>query len=198
MKTLFCEAIKIKDGIIYNLEYHQARIDRTLSEFYETNIQLSDIRIPQYAMSGLYKCRVVYGNDIESVGFSPYTLRQIKNVRIVIDNSIDYRYKYIDRERLNTLLGDSGCDEIIIVKNGLVTDASFSNLVFESGGRFYTPVSCLLQGTKRQALIDSGVVAERNITLSDIHTFNQVFFINAMIDIEDGLSVAVKDIQPLC
>lgn len=46
---------------------------------------------------------------------------------------------------------------MLIVRDGWVTDTSFTNVVFEdAGGGLYTPETCLLEGTRRQSLLDEG------------------------------------------
>lgn len=190
----FTEAIKLKDGILHHPVYHQARVNRTVSRFHGKNIDLSVLHtlIPPHAAKGLFKCRVTYSDTIENVEFIPYVFRTIQTAGIVIDHDIDYAYKYADRSRLNELLAHSGYDDIIIVKNGLVTDASASNLVFESSGSLYTPESCLLPGTKRQYLLDRGIIKEKRITFNDISHYDRVLFVNAMIDIEDTIGVDIR------
>lgn len=191
MSTLFSEAIKLKDGILYNLEYHQCRVERTLCQFYGTTIELSALNdtIPEYAKTGFYKCRVIYNDRIQKIEFIPYNYRIIQKVGIISDNTIVYDYKFADRTHLNRLLDQSGCDDIIIIKNGMVADSFSSNIVFQSGYGLYTPASCLLHGTKRQYLLDNGIIKEKKISMEDIKKYNRVFFINAMVDLEDGLSV---------
>lgn len=193
MSTLFSEAIKLKDGVLYNLEYHQERVNRTLYQFYGTTIDLSSIKamIPDDKTSGLYKCRLIYGRDIHTVEFIPYFFRQITKVCFVKGNDIEYGYKCVDRSRLNELLETSGCDEIVIVKNGRITDSSAANLVFRSSSGLYTPEVPLLAGTKRQYLLDKGVIRTGEIRLDDISKYDRMFFINAMIDLEDDISINV-------
>ncbi len=197
MNTLFTEAIKLKDGILYNLAYHQRRVDRTLQYFYGTAIDLSVLqhRIPADKQTGLYKCRVVYGDRLLVVECIPYSFRKISNVCIVRDNEIEYGYKFADRSRLNALLERSGCDEMILVKNNRVADSSAANLVFMSDAGLFTPEHCLLPGTKRQYLLDKGIIRTKDIRLEDITSFNRVFFINALIDLEDNIGVDIHSLR---
>ena len=45
----------------------------------------------------------------------------LEDVQVVEDDTITYDYKSIDRSRLNALIAEKGeCDEIIIVKHGLL------------------------------------------------------------------------------
>lgn len=196
MKKTFSEAIKLKDGKLHNLSYHQARIDKTQAEFGGERIILSDVfsAIPEHARNRLFKCRVVYSNLIEKVEYLPYFFRQIKKVSVVIDNEIDYSFKYTDRKRLDALLKKSVCDDIIIIKQGFVTDAFSSNLVFESKEGLFTPDKCLLQGTKRQFLLDTKKIRERRITINDIKLYHRIHFINAMINLEDNVCIDVSEL----
>lgn len=187
----FSEAIKLKDGKFYNLEYHQKRASRTVDTFYKKQIDLYAIEnlIPNHAQEGMFKCRVVYSDKIENVEFIPYSFKAIKKVGIIADNSIEYLHKYVDRDNLNKLLKVSGCDDIIIIKNGFVTDSSSANLVFECTEGLFTSSSNLLPGTKRQLLLDRGIIQEKTITVENIKHFEKVYFINAMIDLEDDISI---------
>lgn len=197
MNNTFSEAIKLKEGKLYNLPYHQARLDRTQVRFGGEKIILSDILsdIPDNAKTGFFKCRVEYGRYLNKIEFIPYSYRKIKEVCLVTDNSIDYSFKYTDRKKLNKLLDQSGCDDIIIVKQELITDAHSSNLVFRSSEGLFTPSSCLLKGTKRQQLIDQNIITERRITVNDINSYSHVYFINAMIDIDDSICIETAKIN---
>ena len=192
--TLFSEAIKLKDGVLYNLPYHQRRMNETTQTFYRTKADLSVIKAMVLARmnSGLYKCRVLYSDKIEKVEFIPYIFRNPETVAVVADDEIDYAYKYADRSRIDSLLQKSGCDDMIIVKNGLVTDAASSNLVFKSQEGLFTPKNYLLPGTKRQFLLDRGKIKERDITVNDLQAFDTVYFINAMVDLADGIKKEIR------
>lgn len=74
-------------------------------------------------------------------------------------------------------------EELIIVKNGIITDTSYANLVFYNGKEWHTPSRPLLQGTKRQKLIDEGKIKEREIRVHDLKKFTKCSLINAMLDI---------------
>ena len=92
-------------------------------------------------------------------------------------------YKSTDRSRLNALVAQKGnCDDIIIVKHGLLTDTSFTNLAIFDGKHWVTPRHPLLPGTKRAALLDKGMIQEADITLEDLRNANKVSLFNAMID----------------
>lgn len=197
MNALFSEAIKLKDGILYNLEYHQMRVNRTLKQFFGTSIDLSVLAqlIPEDQKSGLYKCRVLYNAQIVSVECTPYLFRSIQSVGVVNANHINYDYKYADRSELNRLLEKSGCDDMILIKDGLVTDSSFANLVFQSPNGLYTPTSYLLRGTKRAYLLDKSLIREQEIRKADLTRYERVFFINALIDLADNVSLDIQSLR---
>ncbi|HPB57921.1 MAG TPA: aminodeoxychorismate synthase component I [Bacteroidales bacterium] len=190
-KPVFVETIRIENGEIHNLELHQERMQKTAFAYFGTKPELKiDLSaIDPELQQGRIKCRVLYSSDIETVEFHAYQLPQISSLQIVEDNTIEYAHKSTDRDHLKYLFEKrAGADDIIIVKNGKVTDSFFANLVFETlEGELYTPATCLLEGTKRKQLLQQGIIQEREITLEDISSYKKVYLINAMMDIEDQL-----------
>lgn len=188
----FTEVIKVEGGVFRNVEYHQQRINRTAARFGIPAFNLSDeLQHASLPVDGsLMKCRIEYGEKIESLTCTPYTFKKISRVAAVVDNDVDYAYKFADRRHLEALRDKCGCDEVIIIKNGQVTDSSFSNLIFETAQHeLFTPSACLLKGTKRQFLLDSGVITERAIRVQDIRDYERILFINAMMEPEDNIGI---------
>ena len=183
------ESLKLKDGIIQNLHYHQERLDRSMEELFPTTekVDLSQvISIPENCKSGVFKVRVLYGQTINKIEIKPYKYRSIQSLKVVTHESIDYHLKYTDRQILQNLYAQrANCDDIIIVKNGFVTDSFAANLLFFDGKRWFTPESPLLKGTKRQLLLDQGIILEKVIREEDIKSFQQIGLINAMIDFSE-------------
>lgn len=197
-KTIFLETIKIENGEICNFDLHQRRLAETAYKHFKTeptlSINLSDI--PEELRDKTVKCRVLYADEIISVEFHAYQPKQIRSLQIVEDNDIIYNYKFADRGALNRLLEKKeGADEIIIVKNGKITDSSYSNLVFETPeGELFTPITYLLNGTKRQFLLKQGIISEKDIYVADLRQFKRVYFINAMLDLEDNILVNIDNV----
>jgi 4-amino-4-deoxychorismate lyase len=105
---------------------------------------------------------------------------------LVYDDEIEYSYKYENRDRLNVLKESrQDCDEIIIVKNGCITDTSFSNLVFYDGKKYLTPAQPLLNGTKRKLLLQQNWISEATIKPEDLNNFHHCGLINAMLHKDD-------------
>ncbi len=191
----FVETIKIKEEKAMALPYHQARMERTIRHFFpslnattmpclEEIITTREELITPRADIKLFKCRVVYGEQgVEAVEYTPYTMRTIRTLKIIEANDIDYSYKSTDRTELNRLTAQKGdCDDIVIVKNGLITDTSFTNLAIFDGHHWLTPAHPLLAGTKRAFLLDQGTIIEKDLTPDDLMKAEKIRLFNAMID----------------
>lgn len=193
MEHRFTEVIRVEDGVFCNIDLHLDRICRVSTHFFgtPTHIDFDKLTIPKEARQGVVKCRVVYGLQVYSITFDPYSIRSISKVALVEDDTIDYSYKYEDRSSLNLLFNlRGGCDDILIVKNGMITDTSFSNVVFKnSSGLLFTPSTPLLAGTKRAVLLSEKRIFERKVTVEDINLYSGFYIINAMINIEDNVFI---------
>ncbi|MCX8490338.1 MAG: aminotransferase class IV [Cyclobacteriaceae bacterium] len=194
----FIETIKLLDGQFFHLAYHQRRMDQTIKKFFDQKnaIHLKDQLASQsFLKEGLFKCRIVYDKTISSVEFFSYTIKPVRSLKVVHANAIEYAYKFEARDQLLELYDQRGQhDEIIIVKNNLITDASYANLIFFDGVNWITPNSYLLDGTMRQILIDQQKIKPAQITLSDITNFEKVKLINSMLGFE-GPEVPVSQIE---
>lgn len=194
----FIETIRIENGAIVNMELHKQRMQQTTEYFFNKPIdfKLSAPIIPNEYLSKRLVYRIEYGLKIYQEEWSEYRMRKINSLQMVEDNSISYAFKYANREQLHTLLRQKkNADEIIVVQNGLITDTSFSNLVFETKeGKLITPSNYLLNGTKRQLLIKQGIVDEQPIRVSELSLFRKVFLVNALVDLSDNLSIKIEDI----
>ncbi|HOQ11853.1 MAG: hypothetical protein BWY23_02374 [Spirochaetes bacterium ADurb.Bin218] len=186
--SLFVESIKLSDGILFNLKYHQRRMDKTILECKgkKNIIDLAErINVPEQFCNGLYKVRVLYDDVIREVQFLPYTRRHPANLKLVEAN-IDYSFKYADRSSINKLLEENKTfDDIIITTNGLLRDSSSANIAFYDGEKWLTPTKPLLYGTKREYLLEEGKIVEEEISTRDIKFFYKVSLINAMLDLEE-------------
>ena len=181
----FIETIKLLDGEFYNLEHHQSRLEFTFSRFFNgldtVNLKRELDEIPR-PMLGLFKCRVVYEEKINKITFQPYTIKPIQSLKLVEANDIEYNFKFENRDQLNHLYNLKGsADDIIIIKNGLVTDSSYANLIFKRGDDWITPESPLLLGTMRQKLIDENKIKSDAILIDEISKYEKVKLINSML-----------------
>lgn len=181
------ETIKIDNGRFYNLSYHADRMNRSRRDIFNITetIPLDVVLIiPAWLGYERYRCRVVYDQMIRSIEYLSYTIQFPLSLKLVNGSSIEYAYKYADRSIFAELKSTCAEDqEILIVKDGRITDTSYSNVALWDGDRWYTPATVLLKGTKRQQLLDSGKILERDIRSDDIAQFQKISLINAMLDI---------------
>lgn len=181
----FIETIRLDNGEIRNLSYHERRLNNTRMHFWHqsTPLQLSGYITPSRE-TGRIKARIVYGKTgIEEVSYSLYHMREIQSLAIIRSDEIDYTYKNTNRESLNRLFAQRGkCDDILIVKQGLLTDTSIANIALYDGSNWYTPKHPLLKGTKRAQLLAQGIVQEKELVPEDLSSFSIIRLFNAMID----------------
>ena len=181
VSPLLLETIKVEGGEVCNLPYHQARMDRSRKALFHTEDVLSLSRIIAPPTQGLYRCRICYDTTVHSVEYLPYTPKEVASLRIV-PAEIEYAYKYADRKAFGSLLkAHNDVDEIIIEKEGLLTDTTIANIAFYDGKRWITPAKPLLKGTMRAKLLDEGLLQTADITREMLSGYTHVALINAMI-----------------
>jgi 4-amino-4-deoxychorismate lyase len=191
---LLLETIRFENGNFSNIRYHQVRMNNTRKEIFgnTTEIGLTNVfrDIIKPGNNNLYKCRVVYDKEIRKIEFIPYFLPEINSLKLIHDNEIAYKYKYLDRSKIDFLheqKGDAG--DIIIVKNGLLTDTSYANILCLKDNRWYTPSKPLLAGTRRSMLLASKKIETADITPDDLKYIEKIRLINAMMRFEDVVEV---------
>lgn len=191
------ETIKVLNGKIYNLLYHQRRLEYSFEVYFKQKpffLLQNVITIPERFSKGLVKLRFLYNKDDYKLEFSYYTPRKINTLKVIENNKICYSLKLTDRSQINRLLKQKGnYDDILIVKNGFITDTSISNIIFYNGSKWITPAAPLLKGTCRDKLLKEGKIKEGIIKINDLHKFNSFCLINAMI-CEDLLPIPIGNI----
>jgi len=197
--SLLFETIRLQDGVFMNLEYHNFRLNKSRKHLFASDdpIKLEQVlQVPKGCEIGIFKCRVTYGSAIESIQFELYQKKPVVSLKLVEDNSISYNYKFSDRSQLLELFSlRGGCDEILIVKNGFITDTSFSNIIFSDGRNWITPASPLLNGTMREFLLKSNITKAAEISVAEIRNFETARLINAMLPFGSGNDIPVRNIN---
>jgi len=181
-KPLLLETIRIDEGEIINLPYHQIRFDKSREAHFRhvPSLQLSSLIDPPRS-EGVIRCRIYYTDTIESIEYFPYIPKKIEKLKIV-QSDIVYPYKYADRHAFEALLkAYPEYDDILIETNGLLTDTSIANIAFFDGKQWITPQTPLLKGTMRAKFIEKGFIHPYPITTDDIKNFTHVALMNAMI-----------------
>lgn len=196
--SLLIESIYLKDGVFRNLGCHESRLNNARLALFSAkktiNIAavLNEQRIPK---KGLFKCRILYGLQIESIEFHPYVLRPTKSLKLVDDDNIEYHFKYSDRKKIDELYRLRGeCDDVLIVRQGLITDTSYANIVLKKGDQWITPATPLLAGTMRSFLLEKKTLVEEEIKSKDLRNFVSFKLINALIGF-DMPEIAIDNIK---
>ncbi len=190
IKRELLETIKIEDGQVMNIEWHNRRCNKSRLELFDEKKLLNLEEFIKPPPKGLYRCRILYDNEVNSIEYIPYSPKKIKSLKI-IQSDIDYKYKYNDREELNKLL-DNAYDDIIIEKNGFLTDTTIANIAFFDGEKWITPLKPLLEGTIREKLLSEEFLILKNIKSEDIKNFLHFALMNAMIGFQIQKSINIK------
>lgn len=178
----YLETIAILNGETLHLPYHLYRVSENSNV--DLHFYISTLKLPK---TELNKLSIVYDSKkIISSTITPYTIRKIQTFKLVHNNDIDYSKKFADRSVLNSLVQQKGdCDEILIVQNGLITDTSFSNIIFKKENVWVTPKTPLLKGTCRARLLEKGIIEPADIEISHLKQFSHFMLINAMLDFDE-------------
>jgi len=185
----FFETIRCDDFEVFNLHYHNQRISRTIG----LNIDLQEYIYPP--TDHLLRVKVIYSkNGIEKIDYYKYTPKEIKVLKIIEDDKIEYNCKYLNRESIDNLYSKKSiADEIIIVKNKLITDTSIANIAIYKENRWLTPKQPLLKGTTRARLLEEEIVYEAELSVEDLKNASKIALLNAMIGFKEIDNFTIMD-----
>ena len=190
MYPLF-ESICIQNGKILNSKWHEKRFQKAYLKYFGKSPYfklLNEINIPKEFKKGNVKLRVLYGEKGREIQFEIYKHLKINTIRLVHTSNLNYPLKLIQRGNLNTLFERRGnCDDVIIVRDGQITDSSYANLIFFDGREWITPKYPLLEGTCRARLLANGQIKTANLGIKELKAFKGFKLINAMRDINQEL-----------
>lgn len=195
------ESVCVVNGVIQHAAWHQRRYEaacRALFQQAPAIPLLADISIPDENQRGKYKLKIQYDQTNRQWQFDPYTDKRIGSLQLVQDDSIDYRLKYTDRNCLNEHFQQRGsCDDVLIVKNGCITDSSYCNIVLFDGQSWYTPAIPLLCGTARERLLAENRIKKASVRPEQIPHFKGFKLINALRDFDELATEPIENIFPL-
>jgi len=179
---LLLETIKIAEGNVCNLSYHQTRCNQSRLLLFGTDEPLDlSKRITEIPSQGIFRCRILYDRVFRKIEYLPYTPKEVQRLKVV-SSEIDYSHKYAKRDRLTALLQTHrDVDEVLIEKEGLLTDTTIANIAFYREGRWYTPETPLLKGTMRAKLLEKGFLSTRVIQKKELHRYTHIALMNAMM-----------------
>jgi 4-amino-4-deoxychorismate lyase len=191
----FFESIKLLDGKLHLLDLHSARLNATRNAFFENikDIDLEkELMIPCEKKEGLYKVKVVYAKYLESVTIDNYIVKDHYKIKLLEKPEIFYDFKFLDRGTLEEDI-NADFDDVIFLKNGELTDASYSNIALFDGDEWFTPLNCLFEGVKRKSMITKGVLRQKRIYKDALSDYQKIAFINAMRDFEKMYTFVFQD-----
>lgn len=195
---LFFESIRVINGRVMNLKYHQDRVNRTCTAYqlFQHNlkqiIRKSSVVIPN---QGLFKLRIAYASEKQdwNVTCTAYKEKAIQSLQLIHANSISYTHKSEDRKSLQQAFEQRGtADDILIVQNGYLTDTSYCSIALYDGTKWFTPAQPLLAGTMRAKLLDRGIIHERDIHYTKLSNYSKIRLFNALIPWSSYKDVEMK------
>jgi len=189
------ETIKIEDGKVMHLPYHQTRCTESRKALFKAQDILDLDPVIKAPPLGVWRCRICYAQRIKSIEYIPYVTKTIHILKIV-PSTLNYAYKYADRSTLSSLLDKQGdADDIIIEKEGYLTDTTIANIAFYDGKQWFTPSKPLLEGTTRRRLLDEGFLQTKDIRIQDLQDYTQVALMNAMIGFDIVKNTHIQDTE---
>lgn len=184
MMIQLLETIKIENGTALFLDFHTERLNQTRKLLFQCHdtIGLKNYIHPPDSVE-TYRCRLIYSKTIETIEYHLYkNNRHFNTLKIIENNEIDYPFKFLNRESLNQLTQLKGAaDDILIIKQGWVTDTSLANICFLYQNQWVTPSKPLLKGTTRERLLREQQIVEAEIRLPDLKHFSKIALMNALI-----------------
>ncbi len=155
--------------------------------------------------------------NIEAEPYNPMTIKGY--FLHEVDKNFNYEHKYLDRSCLNpyhvvstgsskalpwatteekTALKETPKKDYhgsleglvpIFVREGLITDTSFTNIVLKIGGELITPQKALLKGVMREQLLAEGIIKCGDLTVEDLSNCEAIYLINAMLPLERAIKL---------
>ena len=197
MYPLFETVCVIRDTI-QHAHYHEQRFRKSYFHFFGKNPDFAlfdTVKLPQLEAGVKYKLKVSYGETDARWSLTPYENPIPASLQLVVANSIAYDSKFTDRNHLNTLHNQrNNADDVLIVKNGYITDSSYANIAFKKGEAIHTPKNPLLQGTCRARLIFEKGMIEKELKPRHLEQYDGFQLINAMNDLDENRWVAISHI----
>lgn len=195
----FIETVRVENGFPCLLPYHEERMNRTRARFFPGAawLHLSDYWTKEPG-SGVMKWRLVYGRDgVDECSCMSYRMRPVFSLQLVEAEDVDYAYKYHDRTPLERCFAcRDGADDVLMVREGRLTDTSIANVALFDGRQWHTPVRPLLGGVKRRFLLESGTIVERDIRVEDLRRYSRIRLFNALIDWGE-MELPVSAVRPM-
>lgn len=181
----FIESIKILNGEIFRLTLHQERLDMVCCELlHNRKINLTEIIENQsIPTKGLFKLRILFDQHTHDVEIIPYQLPKITSLKLTETDLPSVFYKSSDREKIRLAFDQKkDCDDVLFLKNNLITDSSYCNVALFDGENWITPQNPLILGTQRKFLLQHNQIKEKDISVNHLSVFQTICLFNALIE----------------
>ncbi len=152
------------------------------------------LNISSLPQNKTYKIRLIYdGKGIERLEAQSYTPLELQHLYLHhVTNDFSYAHKALNRDCLNPF--DDTNRIPLFIRDGLLTDSSFSNIILEIKGELWTPQRPLLRGVMRGHLLDKRLIKEANLSLEDLAQASSIYLINAMLPLERAIKLSPQQI----
>lgn len=198
----FIETIYWRNDEMPLLYWHEQRFAKTQMAHFGKKIHLSlseliTLKSPRSLLHNqVYKIRVLYTENDVSIEFQPYQKKEINRLHVVGNDTIDYSFKYSDRASLEQMrIPFEQDEEIVIVKDGLLTDTSFTNIALFDGEKWQTPKMPLLEGTQRAFLLEQKTITPAPIAVDNLHRYTTIRLFNAMVSWDEAWELPITSLK---
>lgn len=182
--SLFFESIRLVNGRVMNLSFHQQRVNTTCKAFNMPIISLKEIiHIHQHSFpkEGVFKMRIEYGYDISTVQLAPYRIKEIRILQLLDVGNFSYNYKSSNRTLLQSFYEKKrNADDCLLVKNGCITDTTYGSILLFKSNQWFTPSTILLPSTMRSKLLNQKKIKITKVTVENLYDFEFFKVVNAM------------------
>lgn len=178
------ETICIRDGKALHLEYHRQRMQHSsqilFPGYHPPDPEDLLKNIDTHSLQGTLRWRIIYGPGKLLNEIMPYTYKSVRTLKLV-ETSIDYSHKFANRDSLDSLYKQrDSADDVLLIKDGRITDTTIANIVFLKDGKLFTPDQPLLMGTAIRRILDEGKVMAMRICPKDIAQSEAFWLVNAL------------------
>lgn len=182
--SLLFETIRLEDGKPLNMSWHEKRYQAAHMHCFgsiPTQNLWDGIDLAKVYEKGIYRLKVIYDQRSKLIEIHAYEYVPRRTLQMVQDNTITYPWKYVERSRLDHLFSlRQGADDVLIIRQGKVTDTSIGNILFYDGQEWLTPNTPLLAGTCRARLLSEQKIRACSIREEDLAHFSGFQVINAL------------------
>ncbi|WP_052080795.1 aminotransferase class IV [Porphyromonas sp. COT-239 OH1446] len=145
-----------------------------------------------------YRLRLSYdASSLLPLGCSPYIPRQVRWLQpIRLAEGFDYALKSSNRvyfEQAKQSLPPD-VEPLYYRADGSLSDTSYTNLILELEEGLYTPERPLLEGVQRADLLARGLIQAHPLDLEDLYRARSVRLINAMMPLEDCITLSSEQV----